>query len=73
MRAADLEAARLDPDALEAVHLLAEAVTAFDEPQRPPDVLLEAVAGVQAERRWVPLSSVGIYVPGGRAASPRRW
>ena len=25
---------------------------------------------MQAERRWVPLSSVGIYVPGGRAAYP---
>ena len=50
--------------------MLADAVAAFNEPQRPPDVSLEAVAGIAAERRWVPLSSVGIYVPGGRAAYP---
>ena len=35
-----------------------------------PDVALEAVAGVRAERRWLPLASVGIYVPGGRASYP---
>jgi len=28
------------------------------------------VPGVVAERRWLPLASVGIYVPGGRAAYP---
>jgi histidinol dehydrogenase len=65
-----LRAARLQPDALAAVRALADAVAAFCEPQRPPDVALEAVAGVHAERRWVPLTSVGVYVPGGRATYP---
>lgn len=65
-----LRSARLQPDALAAVRALADAVAAFCEPQRPPDVALEAVAGVHAERRWVPLTSVGVYVPGGRAAYP---
>jgi histidinol dehydrogenase len=65
-----LGAARLHPEELAAVRALADAVAAFCEPQRPPDVALEAVAGVQAERRWVPLSSVGVYVPGGLAAYP---
>jgi histidinol dehydrogenase len=68
--AAELECARLAPDELESVARLAEAVRVFTEPQRPPDVSVEAVAGVLAERRWLPLSSVGIYVPGGRAAYP---
>ena len=67
---AELEGAKLDADALEAVRRLADAVAAFSEPQRPPDVSLEAVEGVLVGRRWVPLSSVGIYVPGGRAAYP---
>ena len=65
-----LRGARLQPGALAAVRALADAVAAFCEPQRPPDVALEAVEGVHAERRWVPLSSVGVYVPGGRAAYP---
>ena len=67
---AALERARLAPDELESIRLLAEAVAAFVEPQRPPDVSVEAVEGVRAERRWLPLSSVGIYVPGGRASYP---
>ena len=65
-----LAAARLDDDALAAVRALAAAVEAFCAPQRPPDTSVEAVPGVLAERRFVPLSSVGIYVPGGRAAYP---
>jgi histidinol dehydrogenase len=66
----ELERARLEPDALESVRRLAEAVKVFTEPQRPPNVSVEAVEGVLAERRWLPLSSIGIYVPGGRAAYP---
>jgi len=67
---ARLRAARMEPDALAAVRALADAVAAFCGPQRPPDIALEAVEGVHAERRWVPLASVGVYVPGGRAAYP---
>ena len=42
----------------------------FSEAQRPRDTSVEAVPGIVSERRWLPLSSVGIYVPGGRAAYP---
>jgi histidinol dehydrogenase len=66
----ELRAARLRPDELDALRALADAVAAFCEPQRPPDVALEAVEGVHSERRWVPLASVGVYVPGGRASYP---
>ena len=72
MSADRLRAARLQPDELAAVRALADAVAAFCEPQRPPDVSLEAVNGVRAERRWLPLASVGVYVPGGRAPIPHR-
>jgi histidinol dehydrogenase len=65
-----LDAARLDGDALDAVRALSAAVAAFSAQQRPRDTSVEAVAGVLSERRWLPLSSVGIYVPGGRAAYP---
>jgi histidinol dehydrogenase len=65
-----LAAARLGEAELEALRALAEAVRAFCAPQRPPDTAVEAVDGILAERRWLPLSSVGIYVPGGRAAYP---
>ena len=68
--AEQLRAARLAPAALGALSALADAVAAFCAPQRPPDVALEAVEGVLAERRWVPLASVGVYVPGGAAAYP---
>jgi histidinol dehydrogenase len=68
--ASRLRDARMPPDALASVRALADAVAAFCEPQRPPDVALEAVAGVRAERHWLPLSAVGIYVPGGLAAYP---
>jgi histidinol dehydrogenase len=65
-----LEGARLDDDVLAAVRALAEAVASFSAAQRPRDTSIEAVPGVVSERRWVPLSSVGIYVPGGRSAYP---
>ena len=65
-----LEAARLDDDVLAAVRALAAAVACFAEAQRPADASVEAVPGVISERRWLPLSSVGIYVPGGRTPYP---
>ena len=33
--------------------------------QRPADVMLEVEPGVVLERRWVPLDTVGVYVPRG--------
>ena len=65
-----LATARLDDDVLASVGALADAVARFAEAQRPIDAAVEAVPGVHSERRWLPLSSVGIYVPGGRAAYP---
>ena len=65
-----LAGARLDDDVRASVRALADAVAAFSEAQRLADTSVEAVPGVISERRWRPLSSVGIYVPGGRAAYP---
>jgi histidinol dehydrogenase len=56
------DAAGLPTDALLA---LADRVRRWHELQRPADVRLEVEPGVELERRWVPLESVGIYVPRG--------
>jgi histidinol dehydrogenase len=49
----------------EAVLALAGRVRRWHEAQRPVDLRLEIEPGVELERRWVPLASVGIYVPRG--------
>ena len=65
-----LGAAELEPDVLASVRALAAAVAAVARTQRPADSAVEAVPGIVSERRWLPLSSVGVYVPGGRASYP---
>ena len=61
------EPARAVPDAAalprEAILALADRVRRWHEAQRPADVTLEVEPGVVLERRWVPLRTVGIYVP----------
>ncbi len=47
----------------EAVLALADAVRRWHELQRPADLAEEILPGVVLERRWLPLASVGIYVP----------
>ena len=42
---------------------LADRVRRWHEAQRPADITLEIEPGVTLERRWVPLETVGIYVP----------
>jgi histidinol dehydrogenase len=49
----------------EALLALADAVRRWHALQRPQDIRAETVPGVELERRWVPLASVGIYVPRG--------
>jgi histidinol dehydrogenase len=62
-----VEPARAVPDASalprEAVLTLADRVRRWHEAQRPRDVTLEVEPGVILERRWLPLATVGIYVP----------
>ena len=47
----------------DAILTLAGRVRRWHELQRPADVRLEIEPGVELERRWLPLHSVGIYVP----------
>jgi histidinol dehydrogenase len=55
---------------LSALRRMIDAVRTFTEAQRPLDTVVEAAPGVTSERRWVPLDSVGICVPSGRAPLP---
>ncbi len=57
--------ARAEPELLprEALLALADRVRRWHEAQRPAAVTLEVEPGVVLERRWLPLGSVGIYVP----------
>jgi histidinol dehydrogenase len=48
---------------VDAVLALAGAVRRWHELQRPADLAAEILPGVRLERRWLPLTSVGIYVP----------
>ena len=46
-----------------AILALAASVRRWHALQRPVDIHLEVTPGVQLTRRWLPLASVGIYVP----------
>ena len=54
---------------LRAVRALAAAVEAVHAAQRPDDSVVSPVPGIEVERRWLPLDSVGIYVPAGLVSS----
>jgi histidinol dehydrogenase len=55
----------LDERSLRAVRALAAAVEAVHAAQRPADTVVSPVPGIEVERRWLPVDSVGIYVPAG--------
>ena len=55
---------------LDALGFAAERIRAYHERQRPADGRFIDGAGAELGWRWTPLDSVGIYVPGGRAAYP---
>jgi histidinol dehydrogenase len=63
-------AAQCPADARAAIALAAGRIRAYHQRQRPADQSWTDEAGVQLGWRWTPLDSVGIYVPGGRAAYP---
>ena len=69
---ADLNAARdaLDARTRRALDQAIDHVTRFAETQRPATTRTEIAAGIEIERRWRPLTSVGAYVPGGSAPYP---
>ena len=69
---ADLLAARdrLSPRIRAALDQAVANVRRFAETQRPATTITAIARGVEIERRWSPLESVGAYVPGGSAPYP---
>jgi histidinol dehydrogenase len=69
---ADIRRAResCDGTLLAALETAAERIDAYHRKQLPEDVTYRDDAGVVLGARWRPLSSVGLYVPGGTAAYP---
>jgi histidinol dehydrogenase len=65
-----VEPQQLEADVERALRSLIDAVTAVHSAERPDDVWVEPRPGVVVERRWLPLQSVGIYVPAGRFPLP---
>ncbi len=55
---------------LAALDTAATRITEFHRAQMPIDMQMHDDAGVTMGMRWTPLDSVGIYVPGGKAAYP---
>jgi histidinol dehydrogenase len=68
----ELLAARdaLDRPVRRALDQAIDHVRRFAEPQRPTSTRTVVAAGIDLERRWSPLASVGCYVPGGSAPYP---
>jgi len=63
-------AAACSAEVREAIAFAARRIRVYHERQRPADQRFTDDAGVELGWRWTPLDSVGIYVPGGRAAYP---
>ena len=53
----------------DAVLFAADAIRRWHAAQRPTNLVLEVNPGVVLERRWVPLATVGVYVPSGLVSS----
>lgn len=63
-------AAGIDARLADAIDLAARRIAAFHRAQLPADLALDDAAGLRLGMRWRPLDSVGLYVPGGKAAYP---
>ncbi len=70
--AAEIEAgaAQCPAKVRDALAFAADRIRVYHERQKPADLRFTDSAGVELGWRWTALDSVGIYVPGGRAAYP---
>ena len=61
---------RLNATVRRALDQAIDHVRIFAESQRPQSTTTTVAPGIDIERRWVPLTRVGCYVPGGSAPYP---
>ncbi len=62
----------LDPPVRAALEEAIRRTRRVTEATRPRDVSVEVMPGSCVTERWVPVSRVGLYVPGGRVAYPEQ-
>jgi histidinol dehydrogenase len=69
---AEMESSRdaLSPRIRAGLEQMIVNIRRFAETELPQTRTTTIVPGVEIERRWVPLASVGVYAPGGSAAYP---
>jgi len=72
IQTAEIDAAvsAIPPPLAAALDLAATRIEAFHRAQLPADLRMTDAAGLTLGMRWTALDSVGIYVPGGKAAYP---
>jgi histidinol dehydrogenase len=61
---------QLDPAVREGLELAIDRVRRVSVSQVPPATVTTLGPGAAVEQRWVPVSRVGLYVPGGKAVYP---
>ena len=66
----DSAIAGLDPALIQAIDFAATRIEFFHSWQTPKSLDVTDEAGVRMGMRWGPIDSVGLYVPGGKAAYP---
>ncbi len=66
----DAALASIPAPLMDALDLAAGRIEAFHRAQIPKDLRMTDAAGLTLGMRWTALASVGLYVPGGRAAYP---
>ena len=66
----DQAVASIGAEVLAAIEASVENVKAYHTAQIPSDLEFETVPGVTIRRRWTPMTRIGCYVLGGKAAYP---
>jgi histidinol dehydrogenase len=66
----DAAVASIPASTMAALELAASRIEAFHQAQLPADLKMTDEAGMTLGMRWTSLDSVGLYVPGGKAAYP---
>jgi len=62
--------ANCDPELLKALNFAHDRITKHHIRQKPNDDIYKDHTGAELGHRWTPVSSVGLYVPGGTASYP---
>ena len=63
-------AAKVSPEARDALGFAHERIAAFHARQKPADLRFTDALGVELGWRWTAIDAVGLYVPGGTASYP---